>query len=81
MKMSPDARALVLEIVELVEQQPHLEGSDLAAALEPRLEQLVAGLAPSLLPIRRKLFALRGWLDILRRPEAVRHHGGTACIR
>src|SRR5690348_9863933 len=67
-QMSPDAPALVREMAEVLEHQPHLSGPDLAATLEPRLEQLVAGLAPSLAPIRRKLFAMRGWLHILRRP-------------
>ena len=81
MQMSPDAPALVREMAEVLEHQPHLSGPDLAATLEPRLEQLVAGLAPSLAPIRRKLFAMRGWLHILRRPGAVRHHGGPAYIR
>ncbi len=81
MRMSPDARALVREIADVLEHQPHLSGPDLAATLEPRLRQLVAGLAPSLPPIQRKLFAIRGWLHILRRAGALRHHGGTAYIR
>jgi hypothetical protein len=80
-QMSPDAPALVREMAEVLEHHPHLSGPDLAATLEPRLDQLVAGLAPSLAPIRRKLFAIRGWLHILRRPGALRHHGGQAYIR
>jgi hypothetical protein len=80
-RMSPDARLLVDEMIEVLVQRPHLSSPDLAAALEPRLDQLVAGLAPSLAPIRRKLFAIRGWFPILRRPGALQPHGGMAYVR
>jgi hypothetical protein len=79
--MSPDARTLVLEMTEVLEHQPNLSAPYLAATLEPRLDQLVAGLAPSLPPIRRKLIAIRGWLYMLRRPATLQRHGGPACIR
>jgi len=79
--MSPDAPALLRDMAEVLEQQPNLRGPELAATLEPRLDQLVASVAPSLAPIRRKLFAMRGWLQVLRRPDAARHHGGMAYIR
>ena len=81
MRMSPDAPALLRDMAEVLEHQPHLRGPELAATLEPRLDQLVASVAPSLGPIRRKLFAMRAWLHVLRRPDAARHHGGTAYIR
>ncbi len=81
MRMSPDAPALVREMAEVLEHQAHLRGPELAATLEPRLNQLVASLAPSRAPIRRKLFAIRGWLHVLRRPDAARHHGGMAYVR
>jgi hypothetical protein len=81
MRMSPDAPALVREMTEVLEHQPHLRGPALAGTLEPRLDQLVASLAPSMEPIRRKLFSIRGWLHVLRRPDAARQHGGMAYIR
>ena len=81
MRMSPDAPTLLRDIAEVLEHQPHLRGPELAATIEPRLDQLVASIAPSLAPIRQKLFAMRGWLHALRRPEAIRHHGGLAYIR
>jgi hypothetical protein len=81
MRMSPDAPALLRDMAEVLEQQPHLGGPELAATLEPRLDQLVASVAPSLTPIRRRLFAIRGWLHVLRRPDAAWDHGGMASIR
>lgn len=81
MRMSPDAPALVRDMADVLEQQPHLGGAELAATLEPRLNQLVASVAPSVAPIRRKLFSIRGWLHVLRRPGSTRRHGGMANIR
>jgi hypothetical protein len=81
MRMSPDAPALLHGMADVLEQQLYLKGPELAASLEPRLDQLVASVAPSAEPIRRKLFAMRGWLHVLRRPDAARRYGGLAYIR
>jgi hypothetical protein len=81
MRISPDAPALLHRMTDVLEHQLYLKGPELAASLEPRLDQLVASVAPSAAPIRRKLFAMRGWLHVLRRPDAARRHGGIAYIR
>lgn len=80
MKMSPDGPAIVQEMIEVLRQN-RLSDPDLAAAIEPRLNELVAGLAPAPPAVGRKLLAVRGWLDVLRRPGAVRHHGGVDYVR
>jgi len=80
-RMSPDAPGLLRDMAAVLQREPHLRGPELAATLEPRLNQLVASVAPSLPPIRRKLFAMRRWLHVLRHPGAARHHGGLAHVR
>lgn len=72
---------VIHEMRDVLAHGEHMGGPDLAAALEPRLNRLVVELAPFIPPVRSKLFGLRGWLGVLRRPGALQHYGGTGYVR
>ena len=83
---SPERRssepALVIhEMRDLLSHGEHMSGLNLAASLEPRLNRLLVELVPLIPPVRRKIFGLRGWLGVLRRPNALQHYGGTEYVR
>jgi len=72
---------VIHEMRDVLAHGAHMGGPDLAAALEPRLNRLAVELAPFIPPVRSKLFGLRGWLGVLRRPGALQHYGETGYVR
>jgi hypothetical protein len=72
---------VIHEMRDLLSLGEHMSGLELAASLEPRLNRLVVELAPLIPLVRSKLFGLRGWLGVLRRPDALQHYGGIGYVR
>src|SRR5512135_1070728 len=80
-RRSSEPALVIQEMRDLLSHGEHMSGLDLAASLEPRLNRLVVELVPLIPPVRNKLFGLRGWLGVLRRPNALQHYGGTGYVR